>query len=659
MTASAPAFRSNDASLVAGGVVLAELRPLIDGEPIACGEPRLDATSHGWTITWPIQRGPGNRFVVAISSLEQASDAASARLRLDLSLEDVAEASLDSIGLRIGRAENVLRYLRHGYTSWDGSYFIELDSARGVVSEETGALAGHAVTALVSGEGQAAVLGFLRHDRFQSCFRFSFAHGPLTVDVETLLDRVPFIGSVAAEPLILLAGPVEDTLRAWAHHVAAASPKPPRIRGKRISGWCSWYNLYASITEASILEHLRAAAHFRDRHRIELEVFQIDDGFTPEMGDWLHMKPQFPRGMAPLLADVRAAGFTPGLWIAPLMVGNRSRLYAEHPDWVIRDRATDTPLAPMKFYGEFRWHKRSEEYYVLDITHPDADAYVRKVFRTWRRDWGCGYFKIDFMHFGCEYGPKQARRHRDGESRIATWMRMVRLIREEIGDALLLASGSPIWAPIGWIDAVRIGRDIGVSWKGHYSAESLLRDQAARNFANGIFWQADPDCILLRERFHDLTEDEVHSLALFAGLAGGVLMTSDQLDDVSDARARLFATLARSTETRPCEFPRLGLDTLRHRPGIGHVGQPVVISEGDPVLVQRVRQPDGSVLLHVFNTGDREEERLIEGRLAQPADAAGVKVLDCGHSWRKSALGVHVRLRPHTSCRLLYPAQAS
>ena len=56
-----------------------------------------------------------------------------------------------------------------------------------------------------------------------------------------------------------------------------------------------------------------------------LDIFQIDDGFTPEMGDWLDVKPQFPRGMAPLLADIAAAGFRPGLWIAPFLVGNRSR----------------------------------------------------------------------------------------------------------------------------------------------------------------------------------------------------------------------------------------------------------------------------------------------------------------------------------------------
>ena len=146
----------------------------------------------------------------------------------------------------------------------------------------------------------------------------------------------------------------------------------------------------------------------------------------------------------------------------------------------------------MTFYGEFRWHKRSEEYYVLDITHPEAEAYIRRVFRTWARDSGTGYFKTDFMHLGSIYGPDEAVWHQDGLSRIAISMKMARLIREEIGDAHWLCCGAPIWVPVGLCDAMRIGRDIGVSWKGHYSAESLLRDQTARNFANGILLAGRP-----------------------------------------------------------------------------------------------------------------------------------------------------------------------
>jgi alpha-galactosidase len=238
----------------------------------------------------------------------------------------------------------------------------------------------------------------------------------------------------------------------------------------------------------------------------------------------------------------------------------------------------------MRFYGEFRWHKRSEEYYVLDVTHPDAADYIRDVFRTWRKQWGARYFKTDFMNAGMEYGPGEARWHERGLSRVEVWRRMATIIRDEIGDALWLGCGCPLWASVGLVDAVRIGRDIGVSWHGDYSAESLLRDQLTRNHASGILWQADPDCVLLRDRFHELSDDEVLSLIQFAGLSGGVLMTSDKLDEVRPERARLFASLLCERELR-CEFPELG-------------------SPGESLILQRASRPDGSSFSNLFNIGE-------------------------------------------------------
>ncbi|MGH8237441.1 MAG: glycoside hydrolase family 36 protein, partial [Steroidobacteraceae bacterium] len=649
---SGPVFNAGDLSLSAAGILLSELAPLIDGQVPECGPAAVATTPDGWTVTWLIA-GAGERVVLAIVALADADG-----LMLDLALEGAQPgSSIDSLGLRIGAAANVLRYLRNGYMSWDGSFFIEPDSARGVVERDPRSMHGHAMTALLSRTGDTAVLGFLRHDRFQSSFRFAFAAGPLSIEVETLIDQVAHRGRVAAETLVLLSGAaVEEVLRNWARRVAEASPLPPRVRAKRISGWCSWYNLYASVSESLVLEHLRAAARFRDRHQVPLEVFQIDDGFTPEMGDWLEVKPQFPRGMKSLLDEIRAAGFVPGLWIAPLMVGNRSRLYAEHPDWVVMDRVTGKPLAPLAFYSDYRWHKRSEEYYVLDITHPGAEAYMREVFRIWRNTWGCEYFKTDFMHFGCDYGPKRARRHVAGLSRIEIWMRMARLIREEIGDALWLGCGSPIWAPVGLIDAVRIGRDVGTAWKGNQSAESLLRDQTARNFANGILWQSDPDCVLLRDRFHDLTDDQVDSLAMFAGLAGGILMTSDQLDEVPAQRQVLFAQLLRAADARTCDFPRLGLGSLRYRVNIAHTGMPTIVTEGDPVLVQRAQHSDGGVLVNLFNTGDLPADRLIEWETVGLGAKADVQPLGTAHRCVMTAAGVHVSLPPYVSCQLLFSA---
>jgi hypothetical protein len=77
----------------------------------------------------------------------------------------------------------------------------------------------------------------------------------------------------------------------------------------------------------------------------------------------------------------------------------------------VRDARTGDPFVEMRFYGEFRWHKRSEGYHILDVTHPDAAAYIAKVFRIWRREWGARYFKTDFMHFGSGHGPDKGAWH--------------------------------------------------------------------------------------------------------------------------------------------------------------------------------------------------------------------------------------------------------
>ena len=568
MTAGRPAFEFPEL-----GLSLGEVAPLIDGEVPQHGP----AEVQDGLVAWPLKVGR------AVLSITEADDGT----RLHFCLEEVGDAPPpQSLGLRFSSIENVRLYLRNGYQSWDGSFFVPPGTPPGDAPPGKEPTIGFAVTALLPHDRDGAlVIGFTRHDRFQSRLRFGETADRLSIDVETLWDQVPHEGVIEAEPLVLLSGAeVEPTLRRWSQAVAAESPLPPRLPERRVTGWCSWYSLYAAIDEAAILDHLRAAVHFRDRHQVPLEVFQIDDGFTPEMGDWLEVKPQFPRGMKPLLADIEVAGFTPGLWIAPFMVGNRSRLFAEHPDWVVRSRRSGEPIAHMKFYGEFRWHKRSEEYYILDVTHPGAEAYIRNVFRTWRRDWGCRYFKTDFMLFGSEYGPGEARWHQPGLSRIAIWRRMLALIREEIDDALLLGCGCPLWASVGLVDAVRIGRDIGVTWHGNYSAESLLRDQLTRNHGSGILWQADPDCILLREHFHELSDEQVRSLALFAGLSGGVLMTSDKLDELSEERAALFAALLREPRLQ-CEFPDLGREDGR-------------------LIRQRSHRPDGSVLLNLFNSSD-------------------------------------------------------
>jgi len=566
-------------------------------------------------------------------------------------LENIpSEMRLENFGLRFTAVENVRQYLRNGYFSWDGSFYVQPGALHNV-EQESRPETGYAMTQILPTQGnETLVLGFDRHDRFQHTFTFDTSCQPLTLTILTLWDEKDRTGLARCESerlLIIAREGAEDALREWARDVAAAAPTPPRLSSLPITGWCSWYNLYAAITEENILQHLKNAAEATQKIDLPMRVFQIDDGFTPEMGDWLDVKPQFPRGMKPVLEEIRAAGFIPGLWIAPFMVGNRSRLYQAHPNWVLKDRQTGGPLVQMSFYGEFRWHKRSEEYYILDTTHPEALAYLRQVFHTWRWEWGCEYFKTDFMHFGAAHGPDRAIYHAPGTTRIENWRRVAELIRSEIGEAIWSGCGFPLWAAVGLVDSVRIGRDVGVEWAGNYSAQSLLRDQTTRNFANQIVWQADPDCVLLRHRYHHLTEIELRSLALFSGMSGGAILTSDDLGELSPERLQLWKFIL-PKERAICHFPFLGQTDLYYERTENSSQTSYVARSVDPVIVQ-VRQIQNGFAVFLFNTGDVAVQREYSFKALGLPNAGYVSNWLTGEALDQRVEEIVIDLAPHDS----------
>ena len=522
---------------------------------------------------------------------------------------------LDSFGLYFQGIENLRAYLRSGYMSWDGSEYVDVESLAAIKPHQERPETGYAVTQLLPRQGDnALLLGFDRHDRFQHTFSFETRSCPPALTIQTWWDQKERTGLPRCESerlVILESKQAEQGLREWASTLAQASPLPPRIHSERISGWSSWYNLYASISEEIILGYLQHTKVAVDRESLPMHVFQVDDGFTTEMGDWLDVKPQFPHGMKPVLDLIREAGFIPGLWIAPFMVGNRSCLFRDHPNWVVRERSTGNPLVQWRQVGEYRWHKRSEEYYILDATHPEAFEYLRQVFRIWRRDWGCDYFKTDFMHYGSDHGPDRAIWHTPGFTRMEIWRKLAEMVREEIGEALWLGSGCPLWASVGLVDGIRIAGDVGVDWRGELSAQSLLNDLSLRNFANNILWQLDPDAILLRKNYHNLTDGELCSLAIYAGMSGGVCMTSDDLQELSSDRLRLWKFLL---DINPgyCTFPLLGYSPLSYDRGqASDTIQPAARLD-DPVIVQvrsKVREKSGESAVFLFNTGEHPVQR--------------------------------------------------
>lgn len=326
-------------------------------------------------------------------------------------------------------------------------------------------------------------------------------------------------------------------------------------RSKTPVGWCSWYQFstedyVGEVTAGDIQHNLEAIAGLGPD--LPLEVVQIDDGFEAQIGDWLSFHPDFPHGVAPLGAEIRRAGFTPGLWLAPFIVHPGSRLAEEHPDWLLRGRRGRFANAG------FLWKVFPT---ALDLTHPEALEYAAEVVRTAVHEWGFPYLKLDFLYAaalpGCYRDPTRTR---------AQVLRLgLEALREAAGEqAFLLGCGCPLGPAIGLVDAMRIGADTARRWNPSFSGLEVffsgeMNVPAARNAVHNTltraplhrrWWVNDPDCLLLRPDTH-LTLDEVRTLATAITLTGGSLLLSDHLPALPPERLRIARAMLPLIGERP------------------------------------------------------------------------------------------------------------
>ena len=180
-----------------------------------------------------------------------------------------------------------------------------------------------------------------------------------------------------------------------------------RVPAKTPAGWCSWYYFYTQVTEDDVVRNLR----FLEQHRRELPIdtVQIDDGYQADIGDWLTVNEKFPHGMGWLASEIKKAGYTPGLWLAPFLLSESSKTFAQHPEWVVRDDDGAPVLA------QHNWERAN---YGLDGSHPEARAWLTELFRSICDGWGYDYVKIDFL-FGAAIQGRRFDRDDDADPRVS------------------------------------------------------------------------------------------------------------------------------------------------------------------------------------------------------------------------------------------------
>lgn len=318
---------------------------------------------------------------------------------------------------------------------------------------------------------------------------------------------------------------------------------------KQTYHWCSWYYSYYYLTEKMLSGYL--AGFNTLEPRVPLQTIQIDAGYHPHLGDWLEPSEKFPNGIGPSIKEILADGYKAGIWIGPYMVGNRSKTYLAHPDWILRTN-DGKPIINMAMYGEGRlWGTMDEEIYTLDTSNPAVMVYLRTVFRTFRK-MGITFFKTDFMLYGAEDSHK-VKRHTPGKTSMQYQREFFDMIRQEIGpESFWLGCIAPYSPMLGYVDGMRVSADISPNWKG---GKSMFEESKGAQHINNIWWQNDPDAIILRKKYNDMTDEEARSMILWIGMLGGMINTSDLFHEIPAERTALFRFIEPSDTKLTSTYP--------------------------------------------------------------------------------------------------------
>lgn len=145
----------------------------------------------------------------------------------------------------------------------------------------------------------------------------------------------------------------------------------------------TWEGIYFNHDLAYLMNMASEAA------TLGIERFIIDDGWfdgrngeASSLGDWYVDTIKYPQGLAPIISKVKSLGMEFGIWVEPEMINRDSKLYREHPDWV---------LALDEYHAI-----EGRNQLVLDLSNPNVYDYLISRLSWLLSEHDIDYIKWDF-----------------------------------------------------------------------------------------------------------------------------------------------------------------------------------------------------------------------------------------------------------------------
>lgn len=335
----------------------------------------------------------------------------------------------------------------------------------------------------------------------------------------------------------------------------------------RLTGWNSWDYYLDKVRPEDIYENIEALSRLSFAHKLDYIV--IDDGWQQDWGEWTENE-KFACGLEEVAAHIKEKGFTPGIWMAPILTRETAACFEQQKAWLCRDK-------------EGNFIRVGKKDFLIDPTVPDAHAFVLD---NYRRLYQKGYrlFKIDFL------SPLLDARelHDKAATPYSALRALIADIQRVTGeDAVILGCSLPIQCGADVAPSMRIGIDIhnhfshvkwiaeALSWAWMYNGKVTRIDpdflvvRGEETSSEPLQWVGGKPWRILPKRRSDMTESdhfesrwrngdqfnavEARTWARLAAITGGNLFLSDRISVLNERGIQIIeeAVCAARDSARP------------------------------------------------------------------------------------------------------------
>ena len=296
--------------------------------------------------------------------------------------------------------------------------------------------------------------------------------------------------------------------------------------------------------QENTLKYLKSQIDFvvQLKPELPLQSIVVDKGYCT-VGDWLETNDNWPGGMDRAAREIFRFGYRAGIWIAPFIVSEKSKVFRQHPEWIALDY-NDQPIIEET--------EDDDLCYALDISQPEVVKHLQKIFKSLRKS-GFIFYDMAYLNAGFK-DSLEIRKANPDESSVQTFRNAMQVIRNEIGQGSLISANQTPFAPVvGFADIVKTGWDIPLDWES-LRVEEMVKESYFTHYFNNILWQNEPADISLLST-SKLTELEKTSLSLWCGMLGGAVGTSANIMALNQHQLNLLRFLEPNRRFQHAEFP--------------------------------------------------------------------------------------------------------